>query len=100
VLKSRARDAAAAARQLIGKPDAALARSLSQVLAPPAAEPAPAPTAAPLPQSQAAADRELMSIFVEEAERYWPASTASSMRCALRAPTWRASPPCAAPSTR
>jgi len=68
VLKSRARDAAAAARQLIGKPDAALARSLSQVLAPPAAEPAPAPAAAPLPQSQAAADRELMSIFVEEAE--------------------------------
>jgi len=57
VLKSRARDAAAAARQLIGKPDAALAKSLSQVLAPPAAEPAPAPAAAPLPQSQAAADR-------------------------------------------
>jgi len=67
-LKSRARDAAAAARQLIEKPDAALAVRLAQILAPAAAEPAPTPAATPLPQSQAAADQELMSIFVEEAE--------------------------------
>ena len=67
-LKARARDAAAAAKRLIEKPDAALARRLSQMLAPTAAEPAPAPAATPLPQSQAAADQELMSIFVEEAE--------------------------------
>ena len=67
-LKSRARDAAAATKQLIEKPDAALAMRLAQILAPAAAEPTPTPAAAPLPQSQAAADQELMSIFVEEAE--------------------------------
>jgi chemosensory pili system protein ChpA (sensor histidine kinase/response regulator) len=67
-LKSRAREAAAAAKQLIEKPDAALAKRLPQMLAPPAAEPPPPAAAAPLPQSQDAADQELMSIFVEEAE--------------------------------
>jgi chemosensory pili system protein ChpA (sensor histidine kinase/response regulator) len=67
-LKTRARDAAAAAKQLLEKPDAALAMRLSQTLTPATAEPPPAPVAAPLPQSQAAADEELMGIFVDEAE--------------------------------
>jgi len=68
-LKSRAREVTAAARRLIDKPDAALAKRLPQLLAPASAEPATATAAAaPLPQSQAAADQELMSIFVEEAQ--------------------------------
>jgi len=66
-LKARARDAAEATKKLIGNPDAVLARRLAQLLAPAAAEPAPAKAPPPLPQSQAAADQELMSIFVEEA---------------------------------
>jgi chemosensory pili system protein ChpA (sensor histidine kinase/response regulator) len=68
-LKARARDAAAMAGQLIERPDAALAARLAQVLAPDEAaeEPSP-PVAAPLPQTKAAADSELMGIFVEEAE--------------------------------
>jgi len=67
-LKARARDAAAVARQLIEQPDAALAMRLAQMLAPAKAEAPPAPAAVPLPQTQAAADQELMGIFVEEAE--------------------------------
>ena len=67
-LKSRAREASATARQLIERPDAALAIRLAQALGPVVAEPPPPPAAAPVPQTQAAADEELMAIFVEEAE--------------------------------
>ncbi|MCX7900863.1 MAG: Hpt domain-containing protein, partial [Burkholderiaceae bacterium] len=42
------------------------ARALAALLRPPAAPPVPAPSA-PLPESEAAADRELLDIFIEEA---------------------------------
>jgi chemosensory pili system protein ChpA (sensor histidine kinase/response regulator) len=48
------------------KADAAVARELRALFAPPEAPAAPPPTA-PLPASQAAADRELHQIFIEEA---------------------------------
>jgi chemosensory pili system protein ChpA (sensor histidine kinase/response regulator) len=66
-LRTRAREASETAKKLIAHPDAVLAGLLAQALTPKAAEAAP-PAAAPLPQTQDAADQELMSIFVEEAE--------------------------------
>jgi len=67
-LKASARDSAALARQLMDKPDAALAARLVQALAPTSAEPPKPPAPAPMPQTQDAADEELLGIFVEEAE--------------------------------
>jgi chemosensory pili system protein ChpA (sensor histidine kinase/response regulator) len=67
-LKASARDSAALARQLMEAPDAALAARLAQVLAPTSAEPPKPPAPAPMPQTQDAADQELLAIFVEEAE--------------------------------
>ncbi len=67
-LKASARDAGALARQLMEKPDAALAARLAQALAPASAEPPKPPAPAPMPQTQDAADEELLGIFVEEAE--------------------------------
>jgi chemosensory pili system protein ChpA (sensor histidine kinase/response regulator) len=67
-LKARARDAAATVAQLVEQPEAGLADHLVRVLAPTPVEPPPPPAAAPLPSTQDAADRELMAIFVEEAE--------------------------------
>jgi chemosensory pili system protein ChpA (sensor histidine kinase/response regulator) len=67
-LKARARDAAAKVAQLLTRPQAALALQLAQILMPNAVEAAAAPPAAALPQTQDAADQELMAIFVEEAD--------------------------------
>jgi len=69
-LKARARDAAAMAAQLIERPDTALADRLAQVLSQKSSAPLPPtpPVAAPTPQTEDAADEELMAIFVEEAD--------------------------------
>jgi chemosensory pili system protein ChpA (sensor histidine kinase/response regulator) len=67
-LKSRARDAVTTVKQLLEKPDAALAQRLAQLLTAKPAEAPVAPIAAPLPATQDAADQELMAIFVEEAD--------------------------------
>ena len=67
-LKSRARAAAATVQQLLEQPTLELAQQLAQQLLPKPAEVHPAPTAAPLPATEDAADEELMTIFVEEAD--------------------------------
>jgi chemosensory pili system protein ChpA (sensor histidine kinase/response regulator) len=67
-LKARARDASALSRQFIERPDAELAGRLVQALGAVAAETPAPPPAVPLPQTQAAADLELLEIFEDEAD--------------------------------
>ncbi|HUN92173.1 MAG TPA: Hpt domain-containing protein [Burkholderiaceae bacterium] len=65
-LKGRVAQARQALAQLIATPVADVARRIVDVFAPPAPPPPPALTA-PLPTTQAAHDRELLEIFVDEA---------------------------------
>ncbi|MCX8005905.1 MAG: Hpt domain-containing protein, partial [Burkholderiaceae bacterium] len=65
-LKDRIARAALLLTQFAAARDPQTARELAALLAPPAAAPLPAPSA-PLPESEAAADRELLDIFIEEA---------------------------------
>jgi chemosensory pili system protein ChpA (sensor histidine kinase/response regulator) len=65
-LKGKAQQAAQAMTHFKQTPTPEGARRIAQLFAPPQAPAAPPPTA-PLPSTQAAADRELQQIFVEEA---------------------------------
>jgi len=65
-LKGTTQQTAQLMAQFKQTPTPEIARRIAQLLAPPQAPAAPPPTA-PLPSTQAAADRELQQIFVEEA---------------------------------
>jgi chemosensory pili system protein ChpA (sensor histidine kinase/response regulator) len=65
-LKAKTQQTAQLMARFKQTPTPEIARQIAQLLAPPEAPAAPPPTA-PLPSTQAAADRELHQIFVEEA---------------------------------